>query len=369
MGNRLTKVQFPANLSNLNHLDLSSNELTQLTLGDMPNLSSLYLSNNKLTQLTLGNILNLIIVDLSDNELTQVSLGNMPNLSNIILDEIPSVTAYNGDQQHIFQNPTKQTILNYIQTGNAYLVYVAGLGVHSNNRDEKMKELAQVFKEKIELDPMDINENFEDFEQYLKELEEKNETSKQLVQKAKFTLGLPVEEGSGFVAQGGFGPLLRGSVITAYDLNMTGKEFIARLWSFVSTYADPRSHNPKEEENAKYAMVASLAEAIEDKKRVCDAGKMQRLFTGVLQGRIEEVNTDGLTPEQLEPPKPTLSETFEIFKAGIDRKFKEESLTIINDPTMLRSEAEEFLKNNALVDANEFRKFIEKYIIDEHYGL
>ena len=41
---------------------------------------------------------------------------------------------------------------NYIQTGNAYLVYVAGLGVHSNNRDEKMKELAQVFKEKIELD-------------------------------------------------------------------------------------------------------------------------------------------------------------------------------------------------------------------------
>ena len=44
-------------------------------------------------------------------------------------------------------------------------------------------------------------------------------------------------------------------------------------------------------------------------------------------------------------------------------------MTILYDPTSLRSEAEEFLKNNTLVDANEFKKFIEDYINDPYYGL
>ena len=364
---KLTEIELP-NLPNLSFLYLYKNKLKQLTLGDMPRLQLLNLENNQLTQFTLDNMPSLRVLYLSHNKLNQLILGDMIYLFDLAIDNIPSITAHYDNRPHTFENPSNATVLNYIATGNAYLMYADGLDVHSNNRDQKMKELAQVFKEKIELAPRDIDKTLEDFYQYLEDLEKKNESSEQLVQKAKFILGLPVKKDSDFT-QGGFGPLrLDDSLITAYGLNMTRKEFIARLWFFASNYTDPRSHNTKEGENAQYAVVTSLAEAINEyKERVCDDGKLQRLFTGVLQGRIEEINVDGLTSEQLQLSKVTPYDNFIIFKAGLDHEFTKESDNILYNPTKLREQVKKFLEDNASVDVEEFNKYIEDFIASDYY--
>ena len=68
---------------NLNSFICHDQNLTSLTLGDLPNLSSLDCYNNELTSLTLGDLPNLSSLDCHNNELTSLTLGNLPNLSNL----------------------------------------------------------------------------------------------------------------------------------------------------------------------------------------------------------------------------------------------------------------------------------------------
>ena len=141
-----------------------------------------------------------------------------------------------------------------------------------------------------------IDGYFEELKTYLNDLEIKDDKSFVLVQKAKYTLGLSNETNL-FRPDGkysDFGSLLGegNDQVTSCGINMSAKEWMARLWFFASTYTDPNAKNnddvEKEQENAKYSIVSSLADAIEtDGHRVCNPGKIQRLLVGVLQGRME----------------------------------------------------------------------------------
>lgn len=56
-------------------IDLSNNELTNVTLNDMRTIRNLDLSNNKLTELLLKDADNMLTLDVSDNRLTEVDIN------------------------------------------------------------------------------------------------------------------------------------------------------------------------------------------------------------------------------------------------------------------------------------------------------
>jgi Leucine-rich repeat (LRR) protein len=77
------------NLTNLTHLYLRDNKLTELpdTIGNLTNLTHLHLNCNKLTELpdTIGNLKNLTQLHLSYNKLIELSdkIGNLKNLTQL----------------------------------------------------------------------------------------------------------------------------------------------------------------------------------------------------------------------------------------------------------------------------------------------
>ena len=68
---------------NLNSFICHDQNLTSLTLGDLPNLSSLDCHNNELTSLTLGNLPNLSNLDCRNNELTSLDLSHVRGLAQL----------------------------------------------------------------------------------------------------------------------------------------------------------------------------------------------------------------------------------------------------------------------------------------------
>src|SRR6266849_5033220 len=92
-GNQLTQIapEELGQLSNLQHLDLHKNQLTQIPaeLGQLSNLQHLDLYENQITQIPaeMGQLTNLQNLDLSSNQLTQIppELGQLTNLQNLHL--------------------------------------------------------------------------------------------------------------------------------------------------------------------------------------------------------------------------------------------------------------------------------------------
>src|SRR5258708_1805389 len=92
-GNQLTQIppEELGQLSNLQHLDLHKNQLTHIPaeLGQLSNLQHLDLYENQLTQIPpeLGQLTSLQNLDLSSNQLTQIppELGQLTNLQNLHL--------------------------------------------------------------------------------------------------------------------------------------------------------------------------------------------------------------------------------------------------------------------------------------------
>ena len=83
-GNELTDVNL-SNFPNLNFISLTGNKIKKFDLSQAPNLGIAYLSSNKMKDITLNNP-KLWNLDLSDNELENVSLDKLPELEQLWLN-------------------------------------------------------------------------------------------------------------------------------------------------------------------------------------------------------------------------------------------------------------------------------------------
>lgn len=102
----------------------------------------------------------------------------------------------------------------------------------------------------------------------------------------------------------GFAPLYADTVITSYDLNITGKELLARCWNFIQhgefIGIDDAEALAKDRENARISLIRHLADAYEDDAVVCNPGKLQHIAVGILQGRLEGAHIDRAIPISLQ---------------------------------------------------------------------
>ena len=98
----------------------------------------------------------------------------------------------------------------------------------------------------------------------------------------------------------GFAPISADGKITSHGLDMTGREFFARLWDFIhhGTFEGIVGDDAlnKERENARIALARNLADAYEEDQVICNPGKIQRIVVGVLQGRLHGVHVDKEVP-------------------------------------------------------------------------
>jgi len=99
--NELTNLTLPAGLTSLTTLNLGGNRLTSLTLpADLTNLTMLYLGGNQLTGLTLpAGLASLTTLDLSFNQLANFSfLSGLRNLKTLYLggNQLTSLTLPEG---------------------------------------------------------------------------------------------------------------------------------------------------------------------------------------------------------------------------------------------------------------------------------
>ena len=83
--NQLTQVSLPDELPALKELSLGNNQLTQVSLSGLPALEGLGLYENQLTQVSLSGLPALKELDIGENQLTQVSLSGLPALKELDL--------------------------------------------------------------------------------------------------------------------------------------------------------------------------------------------------------------------------------------------------------------------------------------------
>ncbi|MFP4845578.1 T9SS type A sorting domain-containing protein [Winogradskyella sp. PE311] len=90
--NSVTEVDLSNNILLVN-LNASNNLLTELDISLLPNLMDLNLSNNSIEQLNLDNNINIVDLDVSDNLLSQLSTNGLVNLEdlNCALNQISSL--------------------------------------------------------------------------------------------------------------------------------------------------------------------------------------------------------------------------------------------------------------------------------------
>jgi hypothetical protein len=163
------------------------------------------------------------------------------------------------------------------------------VSVHKGNRDQKTREALEILKAKqCELSEEQIYIEVDEFRAYL-EVQENIE----LKNKAQRALERAKIEGEIF------GPLLTDDTFTIMGYEMPGREVIARMWLFCKTYTEAGKGSieiERERQNAKQSMVVALSECFDEfNSQVCNPGKVQRLCTRVLQGRLAGVDIDGIS--------------------------------------------------------------------------
>ena len=140
--NDLTEIPTQlGNLSNLENLYLSSNDLTEIPpeLGNLSNLENLYLRDNQLTGRIppqLGNLSNLENLDLSSNDLTEIppELGDLSNLENLDLssNDLTRIPTQLGDLANLENLYLASNDLTRIPTQLGDLANLENLYLHDN---------------------------------------------------------------------------------------------------------------------------------------------------------------------------------------------------------------------------------------------
>lgn len=97
-------------LSQLRHLNLAKNKLTQVAFSDLPALEELYVFGNKLPALELQKLPKLSLIKINDNQLKQFTYSELPELEKIYMfnNQVEHLDIYHLPKMHYMdarQNP------------------------------------------------------------------------------------------------------------------------------------------------------------------------------------------------------------------------------------------------------------------------
>jgi hypothetical protein len=143
-----------------------------------------------------------------------------------------------------------------------------------------------------------------------------------------------------------FGPFISNSnPLYIKNHNISPKLLLVHLWFYLLQLAEP------DRTNAKISMIHALVDCYDDfGKRVCNAGKLQRLIVNTLQGRLDGVEIDTFSNLK----SLTVNEAVQIF-------FSKEEYQEITLKKALFTAAHDFCKKNNNFDKTLFMKDIYDY--------
>ena len=145
-------------------------------------------------------------------------------------------------------------------------IYERGINVHFNNRDSKTNEAINIL---IEYTSSIDHEKY--YKKFIKYMENVEEEKKFIIRKVLFGENRTSKDFEGFFEKD-----------VVYE-NFSGKEIIAKFWYFIKKYKT-------EKENLKESFINSILESYQTDYVVCNPGKIQRMVSRVLQGRLEDKN-------------------------------------------------------------------------------
>ncbi|MDP1608224.1 MAG: hypothetical protein Q8L98_02785 [Chlamydiales bacterium] len=226
------------------------------------------------------------------------------------------------------------------------------IDVHDGKREPKTLEALQLLRQHQE--EINLEKTWEAAEGFLAYLtKEKNRTSdvhlKQQMEAASFVLEAPKTDVDPW------GPLLTQPSLDPNESNLyhVGKEAIGRLWLYVQKISDP-----KDQKNALTSVLTALNESIATNgSRVCNPGKIERLFIAVLQGRLKGVKIDDSISlgENLGPSKKLTEQSLTIF-------FANEAHQKIDNRKDLLEAGRLFCENSPNLNRMGFLKLLDDYM-------
>jgi hypothetical protein len=210
------------------------------------------------------------------------------------------------------------------------------LDVHSEDRDKKTYKLFKLpeFQQKENIKALDVC--LDEFLEFIKTFKDMHK-----IDAAIDSLMGPDKEHQW--------PALLGDHfhLPGIEVKISGNNVFRQFWTFASTLKDLSDC-----ENAKTSLFSALSDSIENDHRICNPGKLQRMVTAVLCGRIEGVNLD----EYLINATDSLNMFFSI-----------EAHRSIDNLDILITKAHEFTSSNKLIPKEEFMNLISEYAI--HSGI
>ena len=179
--------------------------------------------------------------------------------------------------------------------------YAAGINVHAGNRDAKTAAAVEALMSR-KVDQTDLDNAYQGLMVALGQLKEDRypdlrdwEAKKQRALYISIirTLGQDETGQAALRTTGDFGGLLTGHEcqITLGGQQYQAQEFLARLWHFAMTYQPQDHETAAENANIRVGILSGLADGLQSDTStsnhvVCDPGKVQRLITATLQGRL-----------------------------------------------------------------------------------
>ena len=188
------------------------------------------------------------------------------NNKNCILKNIIKFLIYNESTETFFLNLTKFIIYGDDSSNLTYSqkLYERGVNVHHNDRDSKTNEAIDILIEQTSF--LDHEKYYKKFIKYIENIEE---VKRQIVQKVLFGENRTSKDFEGFFEKD-----------VVYE-NFSGKEIIAKFWYFIKKYENKK-------ENLEDSFVNAILESYQDDNVVCNPGKIQRMVSRILQGRLED---------------------------------------------------------------------------------
>lgn len=228
------------------------------------------------------------------------------------------------------------------------------INVHDGQRDVLTTKALKLLREH-QADMINLEEALEAAEDCIAYLKKEKDKTEDVQLKQKLEIALLALEAP--IKQGGqdWGPLLTEPSQDPNESNLylVGKEVLGRLWLYIQTIPDQADG-----ENAIASLISALNSSTRsaDGSRVCNPGKIERLFIAILQGRLEGVVIDDSIDLGEKPSSKTLT------SQSLARFFSDEAHQKIDNRKDLLQAGRLFCRNNPTVNRMGFLRLLDEYM-------